>query len=267
MIRSVSYVQYLGLISLLFLLLERLFPWHPKRQILRPGWLRDLAFLLFNGHLFSFALAAFFAAASTQTQALCANNGWPLQQAWVAGWPLALQFCAFFLLADFVQWCTHILLHRIPWLWTFHKVHHSIAELDWIANFHFHWMEILVYKTAQFVPLTLLGASPEATFWVFILSTVWGDFNHSNINLGLGPLGYLFNNPRMHIWHHDISSEGGTAKNYGIVLSLWDFLFRTAYWPKDRSPRKLGYPGMQEMPQHLGGQMLWPLSRFSRRAT
>jgi sterol desaturase/sphingolipid hydroxylase (fatty acid hydroxylase superfamily) len=79
--------------------------------------------------------------------------------------------------------------------------------------------------------------------------------------VGLGPLGYVLNSPRMHLWHHDQSDEGGTAKNFGIVLSLWDFLFGTAYWPRDRSPRALGYPGIEEMPQGLLGELAWPLSR------
>jgi sterol desaturase/sphingolipid hydroxylase (fatty acid hydroxylase superfamily) len=178
----------------------------------------------------------------------------------VPQWPLWAQFLVFFLLSDFIQWCTHNLLHRLPCLWQFHKVHHSIQTMDWIGNFRFHWMEILVYKSTQFVPLWWLGASPNATFWVFAIGTAWGHFNHSNLNAGLGPLGYLFNSPRMHLWHHDQSSEGGVAKNFGIVLSLWDHLFRTAYWPRTRCPETLGYPRMEnEMPMDLLGQLLWPL--------
>jgi sterol desaturase/sphingolipid hydroxylase (fatty acid hydroxylase superfamily) len=66
----------------------------------------------------------------------------------------------------------------------------------------------------------------------------------------------------MHLWHHDQSSEGGVAKNFGIVFSAWDFLFGTAYWPRQRSPERLGYPGMEEMPETFGGEVLWPLSRW-----
>jgi sterol desaturase/sphingolipid hydroxylase (fatty acid hydroxylase superfamily) len=65
----------------------------------------------------------------------------------------------------------------------------------------------------------------------------------------------------MHLWHHDASSEGGIAKNFGIVLSLWDFLFRTAFWPRDRSPVRLGYPGDEEMPASFLGEVAWPLGR------
>ena len=58
-----------------------------------------------------------------------------------------------------------------PFLWTFHKVHHAITTMDFVGNFRFHWMEIVVYKTAQWLPLALLGASGEAAFVVAVFGT------------------------------------------------------------------------------------------------
>jgi sterol desaturase/sphingolipid hydroxylase (fatty acid hydroxylase superfamily) len=225
---------------------------------------RDLGFLALNGRFFSPLIAALNgAAAVAATQGLRAM-GLRLDGSPVAEWPLAAQFLAFLVLADFLQWCIHNLLHRVPCLWTFHKVHHSIDTMDWIGNWRFHWMEIVVYKTLQLLPLAWLNAPPAAVFAVAVVTTLWGDFNHANLDVGLGPLGYVLNNPRMHIWHHDQSSEGGAAKNFGIVLSVWDHLFGTAYWPRARSPEQLGYPGMQEMPETFHGQVLWPLTRARR---
>ena len=85
--------------------------------------------------------------------------------------------------------------------------------------------------------------------------------------MGLGPLSYVLNSPRMHLWHHDQSSEGGAAKNFGIVLSVWDFVFGTAYWPRGRNPERLGYPGMEEMPATFHGQVLWPAVRRYHEGT
>jgi sterol desaturase/sphingolipid hydroxylase (fatty acid hydroxylase superfamily) len=65
----------------------------------------------------------------------------------------------------------------------------------------------------------------------------------------------------MHLWHHDASSEGGTAKNFAIVFSAWDWLFGTAYWPRDRAPAHLGYPRDEEMPARLSMQLFFPLTR------
>jgi len=244
-----------------FILLERLFPSRPEQPVLRPGWLRDVGFVALNGHLFSLLTAALTGAVALAATSALRSLGFRLEGAGVARWPFLAQFAAFLVLADFLQWCIHNLLHRVPWLWTFHKVHHSITTMDWIGNWRFHWLEIVVYKTLQWLPLAWLDASPEAVFAVALVTTVWGDFNHANLDVGLGPLGYLLNSPRMHLWHHDQSSEGGTAKNFGIVLSLWDFIFGTAYWPRERAPERLGYPGIEEMPMSFPGQVLWPLTR------
>ena len=191
-----------------------------------------------------------------------------LQGSPIHAWPFLAQFAAFLVLADFLQWCIHNLLHRVPWLWTFHKVHHSITTMDWIGNWHFHWMEIVVYKSAPVASARLVGRFARSGFRGGCRDDRVGDFNHANVDAGLGPLGYVFNSPRMHLWHHDHSSEGGAAKNFGVVFSLWDYAFGTAFWPHERVPEQLGYPGMEEMPATLHGQVLWPaiaLTRPSRR--
>jgi sterol desaturase/sphingolipid hydroxylase (fatty acid hydroxylase superfamily) len=255
-----SYVHWLLATSAAFVLLERLFPWRGGQRLLRRGWLRDVGFVALNGHFFSLLTAAATGAVAVAATRAFRFLGLRFEGSPVADWPFLAQFAVFLVLADFLQWCIHNLLHRVPWLWTFHKVHHSITTMDWIGNWRFHWMEILVYKGLQWLPLAWLGASPGAIFAVAVVTTFWGDFNHANLDVGLGPIGYVLNSPRMHLWHHDQSSEGGAAKNFGIVFSLWDHVFGTAYWPRERSPERLGYPGMAEMPGTLIGEILWPLT-------
>jgi sterol desaturase/sphingolipid hydroxylase (fatty acid hydroxylase superfamily) len=259
-----SYLNWLIGISVGFVVLERLFPWRKEQGLFRPGWARDLGFLALNGHVFALLTAGLSGWVALQATTLLRRAGVTLDVSPIAGWALWAQIIAFLVLSDFLQWCVHNALHRAPVLWTFHKVHHSIHTMDFFGNFRFHWMEIVVYKTAQWLPLALLGAPGKAVFWVAVFSTFWGDLNHANLNVGLGPLGYVLNNPRMHLWHHDASDEGGIAKNFGIVFSLWDFLLGTAYWPRDRSPQRLGYPGDDTMPEGFLGQISWPLVR--RRA-
>jgi sterol desaturase/sphingolipid hydroxylase (fatty acid hydroxylase superfamily) len=213
-----------------------------------------------NGHLVSVWTAAISGATALGATAALETAGLRLSGSPVSAWPLAVQFVVLLVCADFLQWCIHNLLHRVPWLWRFHQVHHSITTMDWIGNWRFHWLEIFVYKTLQWLPLAWLGASPRAAFAVAVVTTVWGDFNHSRLDVGLGRLGYLLNTPRMHLWHHDRSSEGGVAKNFAVVFSVWDFVFGTAYWPRQRSPLQLGYPGVEQMPLSLAGQLAWPLS-------
>lgn len=259
------YASWLALISILFLVLERLFPGQREQPLLRRQLLGDLGWLALNGHFFNVATGALTAWAATRSGELLGPLGLLPASPLLAGASLPAQIFILLVVADFLQWCVHNLLHRVPWLWTFHKVHHSAEALDFVVNFRFHWMEILVYRTALWLPLTWLGASGPATFIVAIFGTLWGDFNHSNLDVSLGALGRVFNTPRMHLWHHDITDEGGAAKNFGIVFSLWDHLFGTVFWPRNRRPRELGYPGMEEMPRGFLGQAAWPLVRRAGR--
>jgi sterol desaturase/sphingolipid hydroxylase (fatty acid hydroxylase superfamily) len=257
----VSYLHWLTIVSGAFVVLERLRPWRRGQALLRQGWLRDLGFLVLNGHVFAVLTAGLTAALAVRARELLAGMGIDLTRSPVADWSFPAQLLVYFVVADFLQWSIHVALHRVPPLWAIHKVHHSLTVMDWIGNFHFHWAEILVYKTLQWLPLAWLGAPGDVLLTVAVFTTIWGNFNHSNLDAGLGPLGYVFNSPRMHLWHHDVSDEGGIAKNFAVVLSLWDWIFRTAYWPRQRSPRGLGYPGMEEMPEGLLGQAVWPLLR------
>ena len=63
----------------------------------------------------------------------------------------------FFVLIDFVGWATHILLHRVNFLWRFHKVHHSAEELGFAAHFRMHWMENVIYTPTKFIAMMLIG--------------------------------------------------------------------------------------------------------------
>ena len=101
-----------------------------------------------------------------------------------------MQFVVFLVVSDFLQWCVHrLLLHRVGFLWQFHKLHHSVKEMDWAANFRFHWMEVVVYKSLLYIPLFCwLGGSYGPLMSVYVFATVWGHFNHSNVHIGLGPL-------------------------------------------------------------------------------
>lgn len=254
-----NYLVWLVGTSILFILLERFRPWRREQETLRPGWWRDLGFLALNGHVFSLLTAGITAALVIGATSALQELGFRMGDSPIRSWPLLGQFAAVLVLSDFLQWCIHNLLHRVPWLWTFHKVHHSITTMDWIGNWHFHWVESVVYRILQWLPLAWLDASPYALFAVAVVSTIWGDLNHANLNVSFGRLGYVFNSPRMHLWHHDQSAEGAVSKNFGVIFSAWDYLFGTAYWPRDRDPAQLGYPGMQEMPASLAGQVVWPI--------
>jgi sterol desaturase/sphingolipid hydroxylase (fatty acid hydroxylase superfamily) len=262
------YLQYyfwLILVSVGCFAFERIAPWRRSQRVFRRGAGQDLVWLIFNGHYLGLLLALGTGHLIEAFNGLLSRAGLPLPEtlALLGDAPLWLQFVVFLLLKDFVEWNIHRLLHNVPWLWEFHKLHHSIEELDWIGNFRFHWVEILVYKALSYVPLVVLGADSRVLLAIAILWTVMLDLNHSNVKFSWGPLRYILNSSSMHVWHHDVELHGRGGQNFGQVLSVWDWIFGTAYWPKDREmPERLGFAGMEKYPRGLVGRFFWPLTRL-----
>ena len=123
-------------------------------------------------------------------------------------------------------------------------------------------MESIVYKTIQYIPLTMLGFGLLDLFVVHIITIAIGHLNHSNLNLSYGPLKYLINNPKMHIWHHAKKlPENSYGVNFGISLSLWDYLFGTDYIPSDGRDVELGFENDENYPDGFVKQIADPFSK------
>jgi sterol desaturase/sphingolipid hydroxylase (fatty acid hydroxylase superfamily) len=262
------YLQYyfwLTGISLLSLGLERIRPWRKQQKVIRKGIWQDLFWLVFNGHYLGIIFALVTGHIIVWMNGQLSQLGVPTPEslALAANWPLWVQFTVFFIVKDFVEWNIHRLLHNVPALWEFHKLHHSIEELDWIGNFRFHWGEIIVYKTLSYLPLVIFGVDGYVILVIAIIWTLVQNLNHSNLYINWGPFRYVLNSPRMHVWHHDVELHGRGGQNFGIVLSVWDWLFGTAYWPKDHDqPQRLGFAGMESYPRSLLGRLLYPFSKL-----
>ncbi len=262
-----NYFYWLIGISLFVWGLEILIPWRKKQPIIRQDFWLDAFYMFFNYFLFS--LIGYNALSNVGVQAFKdflalfgLENSVAIN---IASWPVWLQFALMFLLADFIQWNTHRLLHRVPLLWEFHKVHHSVKKMGFAAHLRFHWMETIIYKCALFIPFSMIGFSIHDLFFLHIVTTAIGHLNHANIPLTYGPLKYIINNPKMHIWHHayDLPQCHQYGVNFGISLSLWDYLFSTNYMPNDGRDIELGFENDQNFPKTFWQQVVYPL-RFGR---
>ena len=264
-----NYFYWLIGLSFLVFLLEVIVPWRKDQKVLRRGLLLDLFYILFNFFLFS--LIAFNALSMVGVELF--NDfiglfGWEnIVAIRLDSWPAWAQLLTLFLVADFVQWNIHRMLHRVPWMWEFHKVHHSVKEMSFAAQFRFHFMETIFYKTIQYIPLAMLGFGITEFFVVHMFTVVVGHLNHANLNWSYGPLGYVFNNPNMHIWHHakELPEEHPYGMNFGLTLSVWDYLFGTAYVPRNGRDIEIGFGGDEQYPEDFLGQMMEPL-RPSRKS-
>ncbi len=261
-----TYWFWLMVVSLCFLAAERLVPWR-KQALWRPGFGQDIIWLSLNGHFAGLALASIFAATANaflQAFSACGLSD-PQSLKLLEQWPLWLQGVTVLIVKDFLEYGIHNLLHRVPLLWRFHKVHHSIRDMDFIGNFRFHIMEIVVYKSLTWLPMIMLGANDYVLLILAIIVTVIGHHNHSNLNVGWGPGDYILNSPRFHLWHHDYqlrnAADGTPSKgcNFAIVFTCWDWLFGTAYRPTDGStPDRLGFPDDDVFPKSFFGRLLVP---------
>jgi len=262
-----QYFFWLAVISLLCFVLERVVPWRREQKAFRNQFGQDLVWLVFNGHYLGILFATL-TAWFMSTFDPSGEGASTVTLVWVKTLPLWSQFAIFIVIRDFVEWVIHNLLHKIPFLWEFHKLHHSIEELDWIGNFRFHWMEVVVYRTLGYFPLVLLDVDSRVILWVAIVGTLIGHLNHSNVRISWGPLKYILNSSRMHVWHHDVVLHGGYGQNFGVIFSVWDWLFGTAYWPQDEErPERLGFQDMGTYPESLIGRFVYPFWRTKRAAS
>ncbi len=142
-------------------------------------------------------------------------------------------------------WTGHRLLHEVPALWEFHKVHHSAAVLTPTTGGRVHPVDDVVMgncnaivggfgvgavswlfgETAQ--PFTIMGVNA----WFVIYVATFFHMRHTNIWIAFtGPLGHVLQSPAHHQIHHsDAAIHAGTNLGYGMVF--WDWAFGTLHVP------------------------------------
>ncbi|PIQ49185.1 MAG: hypothetical protein COW03_06520 [Cytophagales bacterium CG12_big_fil_rev_8_21_14_0_65_40_12] len=254
-----NYFWGLILVSLFFFAWESLRPWRKEQPKFRKDFWMDAFYMFFNFFLFSLLIfnALSDVAVNLFNDFLATLGLSNVVALHIETWPKVLQLLMLFVVRDFIQWWTHRLLHASPRLWEFHKVHHSVEQMGFAAHLRYHWMETLVYRTIEYIPLAMIGFGIDDFFFVHMLTLMVGHWNHANINVKLGPLKYILNNPNMHMWHHahDLPKERQTGVNFGLTLSIWDYLFKTAYIPHSGHSIKLGFPGVHKFPKGFFGQI------------
>lgn len=253
-----NYFWGLIAISLFAWTLEILFPWRKDQAIIRKDFWMDGFYMFFNFFIFAIVitgiydiLALLFSSVNITMKSLTLFD--------MSEWPMWSQLLVFFIILDFVQWFTHVLLHRYPVLWKFHKVHHSVKEMGFAAHLRYHWMENIFYKPLKTFGVMLIGGfEPEQAYVIHFITIAIGHLNHSNVKITWGPLKYIFNNPVMHLYHHaSVLPEGRNGVNYGISLSLWDYIFKTNYIPEESGTIEIGFEGDDKFPTDFISQNIY----------
>ena len=246
--------------TILIWVLEMLFPWRKNQAALRHGFWLDIFYVFWNYFLFS--LVAYHAFSNVFVEffkdflaLFGVRNLMAIQLGSLPAWT---QLLILFVVRDFMQYNIHRLLHHYPWMWNFHKVHHSTETMGSGALMRFHFMENVIYRSLEYVPLAMMGFGISDFFIVHIFTFVTGQIGHANLNLPLGKLKYLLNGPQMHLLHHvkEFPEAHPRGFNYGITLSVWDYIFKTVYWVKDDPNLAVGLPDKDKIADDFLGQQI-----------
>lgn len=260
-----NYFWGLIVISLIVWLLEILFPWRKNQSIIRKDFWLDGFYMFFNFFVFAIVISGIYKILELLFTDINISSK-SLVIVDISNLPMWLQLVVFFIILDFVQWFTHIMLHKFSFLWQFHKVHHSVKEMGFAAHLRYHWMENILYKPLKTFGVMILGGfEPEQAFIVHFFAIAIGHLNHANIKITWGPLKYIFNNPVMHLYHHAyVLPEGKYGINYGISLSIWDYIFKTNYIPEDSGTIELGFPDEDIFPKGFFGQIIYGFGKSKK---
>ena len=157
------------------------------------------------------------------------NQSWNIGINYLFNASPAIKFVIAFLLLDYSNYIWHILLHKLPFMWRFHLVHHSDLDLDITTAFRFHFGEMIGSVFFRGAAIILIGASPTMVLIYEIMFEAATQFHHSNIKLPFKfekILNFLIVTPRMHGIHHSMIKRE-TDSNYSIIFSFWDRIHKT----------------------------------------
>jgi sterol desaturase/sphingolipid hydroxylase (fatty acid hydroxylase superfamily) len=216
---------------------------------------RNLTLGLGNALLLALAFGALLARAAS----LAESNHFGLLHR--LAWPAWAEMLLGFVVFDLWMYLWHLANHKIPFLWRFHRMHHSDPEMDVTTGVRFHTGEVVLSAVARLAVLPLLGISVgqvavyEAVFLPVVL------FHHSNVRLPRwldhGLLALIVT-PAMHRVHHS-RWQPETDSNYGSVFPYWDLLFRS-FRLRDAATIRLGLDGLDTPEwQTLVGMLRTPL--------
>jgi sterol desaturase/sphingolipid hydroxylase (fatty acid hydroxylase superfamily) len=130
---------------------------------------------------------------------------------------------------DYTLYLWHVIVHRVPWLWRFHRVHHADLDLDASTAIRFHFGELVASVPWRAAQVALIGVDARTLQLWQTLTLMSIAFHHSNVRLPQQlerRLGYLLVTPRMHGIHHSREADDMDS-NWSSGSSVWDRLHGT----------------------------------------
>lgn len=246
---------------LLLPLIERIWYIH-KQPFFRSGLISDFIHT-YQAIIFQFILATSQIIAIEQIVATSISiNLFPAQgdgflQGSLSNKSLLVNFIVLVILSEITFYTTHYLSHKIPFLWEFHRVHHSSVTLDSFSTSRFHIFDRILFVVPFLVLIAYLGVTIDGIISYTFFRGFMDRYGHSNINGPRWVHKLMISSPHFHRWHHSRDPET-RDHNFSLHFIVLDVLFRTAYDPdpKDKPPpSQFGEPGY---PNNFFIQQLMP---------
>jgi sterol desaturase/sphingolipid hydroxylase (fatty acid hydroxylase superfamily) len=246
-------------VLLLIFALERRYPAIPRQKTLSTGLVHDALWVLIE----AVAAAVMIHWYSRVVYKLYSQHLGFLTLPFARSLPEVARLGIGAVALDFGRWCQHWLHHNVRWLWPFHALHHSQRELNLFSDYRVHLVEYFVRYAIMVFPMLLLGVQAPSLIWWTLLLSWHARLYHANVRMNFGPLRYIFVTPQSHRIHHSREREHYDL-NYGAMLSIWDYLFRTQYRRYDVYPETgiddEKFPG--ETAQSVAGVLTAPLRQM-----
>jgi len=242
--------------------LERL---APRRAMVQPRshrWFTNLALVVIDTltvRALAFALPILAVAAAVDAGQLGLGLFNRLE------WPIWMELLLAVLIFDLAIWLQHLITHKVPFFWRFHRVHHADRDFDVTTALRFHPVEIAASALLKVGLVYVIGPSALAVIVFEILLNATAMFNHANLRLPLGldrVVRLVLVTPDMHRVHHSVHRHEHDS-NYGFSLSIWDRIFRT-YVPQPAAGHDdmtVGLEWQDDRPMKLGWALWLPFRR------
>ena len=245
-----------------FALAEVFAPRRSRSQPLGTRWRTNWSFAVLNTvalRLLAFVLPLLAVGAALDAEA----RGWGFFNH--RSWPLWVEIPLAIVMLDFLIWLQHLVMHKVPYLWRLHRVHHADRDFDVTTAIRFHPVEIALSMLWKIWWAYVLGVAAIAVVLFEILLNGTAMFNHSNLKLPLGldaVLRRVLVTPDMHRVHHSIHREEHDS-NYGFSLSIWDRMMGTyRAQPKEgHDDMTIGLQWQDDRPSQLGWALKLPFGR------
>ncbi len=185
---------------------------------------------------------------------------WP--SLWPVEWPVAVQLGLAVVLVDAGITLIHFFSHRVDVLWRFHAVHHSVLRMYGFNGLLKHPIHQTVEVLGGTLPWLLLGIPVEMAALGAFAVTIQLLLQHSNVDMRIGALRYIWALAPVHR-HHHVASAGEGDVNFGLFLTVWDVMLGTARFAPSTQVRTgaIGLDGQPDYPSGYIAQILKPFGR------